>query len=244
MTRAGARTAVLAHRGNSGEAPENTLAAFRPVAATGADGVEFDVQASADGVPVVIHDLTLRRTAGDARRLADLTLAELQALDAGSWFGPAFRGERIPTLAQVLELFRPTNLVLHIELKTLEGPFQALVERVAAQVRERGLVARTVFSSFNHHTLLEVARYLPEVPRAALLSDDLIEPWAYARAHGFAALHVGSWLCREELVRGSHAAGLPVRVYTVDDPAEARRLMAMGVDGLFTNHPRRLVALR
>ena len=237
-------TAIIAHRGESSAAPENTLAAFALAIDAGADAVEFDVQASRDGVPVVIHDEELARTTDGQGPVGEHSLAELQALDAGGWFAPAFRGERIPTLAQVLALLRPTPLQINIELKTTICPYAGLVPAVVALVREAGLVARVVLSSFNHNSLLAAAALAPELPRAALSDTQLAAPWDYCRGHGFAAYHPERHGCDGELIARCHAAGIAVRVYTVDDPVEARRLMALGVDGLFTNSPRRLVALR
>src|SRR5579863_1834901 len=126
---------IFAHRGNSGEAPENTLAAFRQVAGVGADGVEFDVQLSRDGVPVVIHDETVDRTTDGKGAVAGLTLAQLQVLDAGKWFGAAFAGERIPTLEAVLEVFRGASIRVNIELKTNRTPYPGLSQKVIDLVR-------------------------------------------------------------------------------------------------------------
>lgn len=236
-------TAILAHRGNRVAAPENTLAAFRAVAATGADGVELDVQLSADGAPVVIHDETLDRTTDGAGAVRDHTLAALRALDAGRWFGEAFAGERIPTLAEVLDLFRDGALILNVELKTSIEPYPGLVPAVLAELRHAGMEARVVLSSFNHYTLLEAARLAPEIPRAALFSDVVIAPWDYARRHGFSAVHPERHGCDAALIRSCHEAGLAVRTYTVNDPAEAARLLALGVDGIFTDDPAALVPL-
>ena len=238
------KPAILAHRGNTAEAPENTLAAFEAVAATGADGVEFDVQASADGQPVVIHDEWVERTTDGKGAVGELSLAELKRLDAGSWRGPEFAGQRIPTLDEVVALLRPTALTLNIELKTSIVAYPGLAEKVVAAVRGAGLSERVILSSFNHHSLLEAARLAPEIPRAALLSDGWIEPWLYAEAHGFSGLHPEYRSCTTEMVRACAARGLAVRPYTVDGEQEFRRLAEMGVDAIVTNDPRRMVALR
>ena len=238
-----ASTAIFAHRGNRVAAPENTLAAFRAVAATGADGVEFDVQLSADGKPVVIHDETLARTTDGAGAVRDHSLAALRALDAGRWFGDAFVGERIPTLAEVLDVFRDGEQILNVELKTSIEPYPGLVRAALAEVRNAALEARVVLSSFNHYTLLDAAWLAPDMPRAALFSDVLIAPWDYARHHGFSAVHPERHGCEAKLIRSCHEAGLAVRTYTVNDPREAERLMALGVDGIFTDDPAALMPL-
>jgi len=215
---------IIGHRGNAGEAPENTLAAFRQAIALGADGVEFDVHLSRDGVPVVIHDESLERTTSGRGRVSDATAAALAALEAGAWFDPP--------------------LAVHIELKTARFPYPGLVPAVLAAVSAAGLTGRTVLSSFNHHTLREAMGLSPRLPCAALLDGRLLEPWDYAARHGFQALHPFHPAVDEAFVRECHGRGLVVRPYTVDDPVEVARLRGCGVDALISNHPRRLLALR
>ncbi|HKI97071.1 MAG TPA: glycerophosphodiester phosphodiesterase [bacterium] len=239
-----AATRIIAHRGASSQAPENTLAAFRAAVALGADGVEFDVQGTRDGVPVVIHDPTLERTTNGHGAVAGASAAELGALEAGGWFVPPHPGERVPALEAVLALLAPTALELHIELKTARIAYPGLVPAVVQQVRAAGMGGRVVLSSYNHHSLLEARRLAPEIACAALTYEVLIEPWRYATQHGLQGLHPQHTTVDAELVRAAHAAGLAVRAYTVDDPEEAGRLMALGVDGIITNQPARLLQLR
>lgn len=238
------RTRIIGHRGAPWEAPENTLAAFRAAIVAGADGIELDVQATRDGVPVVIHDPTLERTTNGRGLVRDATAAELAALDAGAWFQPPRPGECVPTLDAALALIAPTGLELHIELKTAHVAYPGLVPAVLQAVQAAGLSERVVLSSFNHHSLLEVRRLAPDVACAALLYEVLIEPWRYGTQHGFRALHAQHLTIDEALVQASHAAGLAVRAYTVDEPEEARRLLGLGVDALITNEPARLLRLR
>jgi glycerophosphoryl diester phosphodiesterase len=237
-------TQIIGHRGNAGEAPENTLAAFRQAIALGADGVEFDVQLSRDGVPVVIHDELLERTTSGRGPVGGATAAELAALEAGGWFDPPCAGEGVPSLAAVLALLAPSPLSAHIELKTARVPYPGLVAAVLAAVSAAGLADRAVLSSFNHHTLREAMGLSPRLPCAALLDGRLLEPWDYAARHGFQALHPFHGAVDGTLVRECHARGLAVRPWTVDDPAEAARLRACGVDAIITNQPRRLLAPR
>lgn len=237
-------TKVIAHRGNAGEAPENTLAAFRQAIELGADGVELDVQASREGVPVVIHDETLERTTDGRGPVAERSLAELQALDAGSWFHERYAGERIPSLEAVLELLRPTSLLVNIELKTAVAPNPGLAEVVIRQVEVLGLRERVVLSSSNHYTLLEARTLAPHVACAALVDDHMIAPWLYVRANGLQALHPNVHAVTPHLVKSCKQYGVPVRPYTVNDERTAARLMAWGLAGLITDHPGRLLALR
>ena len=230
---------IFAHRGNSGEAPENTFAAFRQVQDAGADGVEFDVQLSRDGVPVVINDERLERTTSGTGWVRDHTLAELQALDAGRWFAPDFAGERIPTLREVLEFFRATDLRIHIELKTRRFFYPGLAKLVIDHIKEFDLGPRVVVSSFNHMSLEEARALNPQLEYAVLSSDPMIEPWRYVREHGFQAFHPSVTVVDEALVKGCHGAGLRLRPWVVDDPSDVARMEALGADGIYSNHPRR-----
>ena len=138
---------VLAHRGYSGKAPENTMAAFELALAAGADGLELDVHITKDGEVVVIHDHTLERTTNGRGRVEELTYSELAQFDAGSWFGEEFRGQRLPKLSEVCELIRGTDKIFNVELKTGVG-FQTLTEKVAELIVAYDLVHKTIISSF------------------------------------------------------------------------------------------------
>lgn len=235
---------IIAHRGNASEAPENTLPAFGQALEMEANGVELDVHLSRDGVPVVIHDERLERTTSGSGLVAEQDAAALTALDAGGWFDPPFSDVRIPLLAEVLDLFAHTEFEVHLELKTTHRPYPGMARKVAAMVLERGMESRVVVSSFHHPSLLEVREAAPALPLAALLYGDLIAPWEYALQHGFQGLHPGFRSVDAELAGQCRARGLALRPYTVDDPLEAQRLMALGVDGIITNVPRRMLALQ
>ncbi len=236
------RARIIAHRGNSSEAPENTLAAFASAAGLPADGVELDVHLSADGVPVVIHDARLERTTNGRGEVSALRAEALEALRAGLWFDPPFPEEGVPRLESVLALLAGSALEVHLELKSGEQPYAGLAGKVAEAVTRQGLDGRVVLSSFDHAGLAAAAREAPHLPRAALVSARLAEPWHYLRRHGFEALHADYRAVDAALVEGCHEAGLAVRVYTVDDADTALRLAAMGVDGIMTNVPRRLLS--
>ncbi|HEY9089295.1 MAG TPA: glycerophosphodiester phosphodiesterase family protein, partial [Anaerolineaceae bacterium] len=154
------RPLVLAHRGASAFAPENTLAAFRRAVELGAHGVELDAKLSADGHIVVIHDQTVDRTTNGSGKVRQKTLAELRELDAGSKFRPAFAGETIPTLEEVLESVGRQCLV-DVELTNYASPFDPLPERAAALVRRMGLQAQVIFTSFFPGNLARARRVLP-----------------------------------------------------------------------------------
>jgi glycerophosphoryl diester phosphodiesterase len=143
-----AGTLNIAHRGASAAAPANTMAAFEKALALGADGIELDVQLSADGVPVVIHDFTVDDTTDGSGKVARMTLAQLEQLDAGSYFDPAFAGERIPTLEKVLEVMG-NRLLLNIELKGFSLFDKGLERAVIGLIEQHALRSRVFLSSFN-----------------------------------------------------------------------------------------------
>ncbi len=234
----------IAHRGASGVAPPNTLAAFRRAADLGADGVELDVHLCADGVPVVIHDFTVDGTTDGTGRVRDLPLATLRELDAGSRFDPAFAGERIPTLEEVFAEVGG-RLLINVELKSMPGnDYPGLEAAVAALIRRHGLTDRVLVSSFNPFALQRFRREMPEVPvgflyetaplsRAARLAAALVRLRPQA-------LHPWWGLITPETVRRAHARGRRVVAWTVDDPEAMARLVAWGVDGIITNYPNRM----
>ena len=232
---------IYAHRGNSGEAPENTLEAFRQAIAIGADGVEFDVQLTKDGVPVVIHDETVNRTTDGVGAVQDLTLQQIQALDAGKWLAAKYSGERIPTLEAVLALLKDSGLRINIELKTNRVPYPGIARATIELVRKHGLERRVQISSFNHQTLREARQTAPDLEYAVLTADQMLEPWTYVKHYGFQGFHPGGYAVSEEVVRRCHDSGLKVRVWTVDDPKHAEEFARIGIDALITNHPRRFI---
>lgn len=185
------RPRVVAHRGASAAAPENTLAAVTAAVARGADAVEVDVQSSRDGVPVIVHDFDLARTT-DVRKLrpdranapvSAFTYAEIRSLDAGSWFGPAYAGERVPTLEQVLEALRPSGTGLLLELKNpTSNPH--LVAQVAEVLGCFSYGVDVTVQSFDGEALRSFGRLVPDVPRALLVRNaprhPVLEAWASA----------------------------------------------------------------
>jgi glycerophosphoryl diester phosphodiesterase len=229
---------IVGHRGASGMAPENTLAAFQAAVDLNIDGVEFDVQRSRDGHLIVFHDDDVDRTTDGHGAVYDLTLAELKALDAGSAFDARFRGERIPTLEETFELLRPTDLLLFVELKD-PWRFPGMEEAVAELIRRYDLVERVQVRSFHHACLHTFFRIAPEIP--------LSELW-FERLPGddevtFKVIDALHRLYTPENIAHIHQRGQLVTAWTVDDLDEARRLMDAGIDSLTSNHPNRLMTL-
>ena len=229
----------FAHRGASHDAPQNTLAAFRLAREMGADGVELDVQASKDGEAVVIHDFTVDATTDGQGAVKDKTLAELKELDAGSWFDTWFAGERIPTLEEVL-VGVGHQLLLNIELKTKGLRNADLVAEVVRLIEDHNLVHRVIVSSFNPLALRRVKKLNHHIPTGLLyyfdLSAHLLRTLLVLVANPD-ALHPAKDLVSQEYMTWAKERGYRVNVWTVDEPAEMERLVALGVDGIITNRP-------
>lgn len=232
----------FAHRGASRHAPPNTLAAFTKAIELGADGVELDTHLSADGVPIVMHDLEVDATTDGKGPVKDKTLAELKELDAGSSFDPAFAGERIPTLSEVFEAVGQ-RLLINIELKTLSPRANGLEPVVAELVRKHGLEKRVIFSSFNPFAIRRIKKLLPQAPAGLLYAPDLP---IYLRRAWLAPLcphearHPHYGMVNATSMRAFRARGYYVNVWTVDEPGEMRRLISLGVDAIITNRPEML----
>jgi glycerophosphoryl diester phosphodiesterase len=229
---------VIAHRGASHVAPENTLPAFRAGVEAGADFVELDYRHSEDDRLVVLHDKTLDRTTdavatwgGRDFAVAQESLARLRALDAGAWFDARFAGARLPTLDEALQVIQPGSLTL-IERKA--GDAAALV----TLLRREAVVDRVVVQAFDWDFLAELARLEPRCRLAALGSKEL-SPDRLERLSTIGVVAIG-WSKRDVtagLVSAAHGGGLEIWVYTVDDTARAQALVALGVDGIITNRP-------
>ncbi len=201
--------------------------------------VEFDVKLSADGHVVVMHDATVDRTTDGQGHVHRMSLAALKELDAGSSFSPDFRGEKIPTLAEVFAEFG-TKLFMNVELTNFQTPFDDLVPRVTTLIREHHLESHVLFSSFLSHNLRKAARLMPEVPRGLLAWRGWLGAFArsfLAMRGSHAALHPHVRDVDQGLVDRAHNRGKRVHVYTVNDPQEMRRLRNWGVDGIFTDDP-------
>jgi glycerophosphoryl diester phosphodiesterase len=229
----------LAHRGASAVAPQNTLAAFERAAALGADGVELDVRLSSDAVPVVIHDATVDATTDGSGRVAAMTLARLKRLDAGAWFDPAFAGERIPTLEEVLEAFGD-RLLLNIELKSAGLRDDALERAVAALIKQHDVSERVLVSCFNPLALRRIKQLAPHLPvgllTAAETSFALRRRWSASIAP-HEARHPEHTIVDADYIVWARQHGYRVVTWTVDEPDEMRRLIDLGVDGIITNVP-------
>lgn len=237
---------IFAHRGASAHAPENTLAAFELAIQQNADGIELDVKLTADGQVVVIHDATVDRTTGARGRVKDLPLTDLRSLDAGSFFAPNFKAEKIPTLEDVFEAVGRRTLI-NVELTNYNTPRDHLVESVCMLVKKFNLQKRVMFSSFFASNLSKAGGYLPEVPRGLLAKPWLLGAWARSFGYAFGkyqALHPNLKDITPEQVQRVHRLKGRVHVYTVNRAEDMRRLFGWGVDAIFTDDPQLAVRVR
>ena len=238
--------AIFAHRGASAYAPENTLAAFETALMQNADGIELDVKLSADGHVIVIHDATVDRTTGAHGRVKDMSLADLRALGAGSFFSEKFQSEKIPTLDEVFEAVGK-RIFINIELTNYNSPRDHLVENVCTLVKRFELQKRVMFSSFFAFNLSKARRYLPEVPRGLLAFNGVLGAWA--RSFGFAfgkyqALHPHLNNTTPQQVQRVHRLNRRIHVWTVNAEQDMRQLFNWGVDAIFTDDPQLAVQVR
>jgi len=229
---------VIGHRGAAAYAPENTLASFREAKRRGASWVEFDVKLAACGTPILMHDSSLKRTAGLDRLASELSWAEIAKLDAGSWFGPQFAGERVPSFEQTIACLIELGLGANVEIKPCAGREVETAVAVVEMLRQSWQALPPVLlSSFEDASLAAAHEAAPKFPRAILI-DELGENWR-RRAEGVQALGVntnGKKLAAERAAEISRA-GYALSVYTINDPAQARALVAMGVDCVITDAP-------
>ncbi|WP_411112200.1 glycerophosphodiester phosphodiesterase [Streptomyces sp. c-19] len=240
MREAGAPPTVIAHRGASSAAPENTLVSDEVARRGGAVWIENDVQPSKDGVPYILHDTTVDRTTDGTGRVRALTSAQLDALDAGSWFAPAYAGARVPTLAAQLADLRERGGKLLLEIKGRHT--HAEVARIVQDVRDQGMTGRVFVQSFDIPSLRYAHELAPELPIGLLRSTLDADPVALAEELDLDAYNVSdaALSTRPRVVRDLHAAGVAVNVWTVDSPARWKALDALGVDGIITNRPTEL----
>ncbi|MFJ7125495.1 glycerophosphodiester phosphodiesterase [Streptomyces sp. NPDC098101] len=237
---AGAPLTVFAHRGASSAAPENTLVSDEVARRGGAKWIENDVQPSKDGVPYILHDATVDRTTDGTGAVRSLSSEQLDALDAGSWFAPAYAGARVPTLAAQLADLRERGGNLLLEIKGRHS--RAEVARIVREVRDQDMAARVFVQSFDVTALRYVRELAPELPLGLLRDTVDADPVALSGELGLSAYNVSHVALerRPEVVGALHAAGVAVNVWTVDAPARWKTMDALGVDGIITNRPAEL----
>lgn len=250
---------IIAHRGASAFAPENTLAAFRKAFEAGADGLEFDVRLAKDGVPVVVHDAHLKRVAGKNLLVSELASAELRNTDVGSWFNrknprradERFSRETVPTLELFFDFLGDYAGLLYLELKCEGAETLPLVEAVAKIVNRSKLLSRIVVKSFDLEAVSLARSRMPEVRAAALFEPKFSTIFArpirlieLAQAAGADELSLHYSMAKPRIVREAARRNLPTIVWTNDRPAWVERAARIGVAAIITNDPAKMLAAR
>lgn len=234
---------IYGHRGASGYAPENTLEAFQLAMDMGADGFELDVHLSRDGKLVVIHDETVDRTTDGTGLVRDLTLAQLKKLNASNGMAD-YRDTKIPTLAEVFALVQNTRHIVNVEIKTDEWFYPEIEEKCLALAQEMGVEDRVIFSSFNHHTLVNLRRLHPNVKLGALFGDILMDPWEYIQKLNVDYVHPMKMnIYLPNFVSDAERLGLGINMWTINDVPTMRACLESDA-GIITNYPDVAVSLR
>jgi glycerophosphoryl diester phosphodiesterase len=236
---------TIAHRGASGHAPENTMAAFRRAVELGAHFIETDLQITRDARIIAIHDFTLDRTTNGKGQVHLLPLDQIRALDAGAWYSDdraaAFSGERVPTLKEILDFAKEHDVIFYLEIKS--GPAWGIEHAVVAALRDQIASARVVILSFDPATLDSVHRLDSTLMTGFLFehpSSDLVERTVRAGARQLVAR---GDLITLDVVEKAHSAGLQVVAWTINETEQMQRLIATGVDGMITDYPDRLLSV-
>ncbi len=227
---------VLAHRGASAYAPENTEPAFRKAIELGADGVELDVHLCKDGHMVVNHNFDVDHNSNGLGLIEDYTLKDLKKLDFGLWKGAEFKGTPILTLEEALEIVKGMKLI-NIEIKSAQTPYPGLTEKVCELVRKMSLSEKVIISSFHHSAALESHRCRKDLPVGLLYDKPIFNPARYAARMGAQAIHPYNALLSKNQVRIAKELGIQVNVWTVDKPKRALTLQNWGCDAVITNTP-------
>ena len=231
------KTKIFAHRGASGYAPENTLAAFQKAVDLGADGGELDIQLTKDDQIVVIHDETIDRTSDGKGWVKDYTLEELRAFNYNRT-KPEYKHADIPTMREVFELLKPTGLFINIEIKTGVVFYEKIEEKILALTKEMGMEDRVCYSSFNHYTVTRIHELKPDAEVGFLYADGPIDMPSYGVKHGVNALHPALYnLQYDGFVKECKEKGLKLNVWTVNERPYMEMCCQYGVDAIITNYP-------
>lgn len=235
------------HRGFSGKAPENTMAAFvMAVETPGMDGIENDVQLTKDGEVVIIHDEKIDRTCTDGATgwVKDYTLEELKQLDFSYIYKGEVERQPIPTLREYLELLKNRDTLMNIELKTGVFEYEGIEQKVLDLLMEYDMVERTIISSFNHYSVLRMKELCPEMKCGLLADTWILNAGAYVKAAGCEYYHPEFWNVTEELAPEIYAEGIGINTWTVNEEEDIRRMIERGVNSVIGNFPDRVSRIR
>jgi glycerophosphoryl diester phosphodiesterase len=250
---------IIAHRGASSEAPENTRASFQKAINAGAEGLEFDVRLTKDGIPVVFHDASLRRIAQKKDKISDLSISELRKIDIGSWFNSkhsdkydaAFANERILTLEEFFKFLDGYKGSLYLEMKCKNRDAKPLVEAVAKVVKDSGLLEQLVLKSFKLEAVKLTRKNLPGATTAALFAPKILN-FFKKRCHIIEKaedckanqLSIHFSMATKKLVEKARLRGFSTVIWTADNPIWVKRAENVGIEAIITNNPERLLNKR
>ncbi len=237
------KTKIFGHRGASAVAPENTLEAFALAMEQGADGIELDVQMTKDGQLVVAHDEVIDRVSDGRGAIRDYTLEQLKQFSFNKTH-PEYKDAKIPTLEEVLEFVKSSDLIVNIELKTGVYWYKKIEEAVADLVQAMGMEDRIIYSSFNHYSVQKMKQLCPKAETAYLYSDVMLHVEEYAKNTGVKGLHPALYHVKmNDFLEQYQKSGLAVRVWTVNEEADIRFLIEKGVDAIITNEPEKAIRI-
>ncbi len=239
------KTNILGHRGAMGDRPENSAISFKKALSDGADGIEFDVHLTSDGVPVVIHDEKVDRTTNGSGLISKMTFQEIKELDIVFKQGQIQnKKEKILSLEETLELTASESKLINIELK--QGPviYPGLEEKVVELIKSFNIEDKVIISSFNHYSIKMLKDIYPDIECGLLYMAGIYQPWVYARRLGVEAIHPFLASINEELVQACHENNILVNVFGANDSASISKMLSIGVDCIITDYPGLAVGLR
>jgi glycerophosphoryl diester phosphodiesterase len=231
------KTKVWAHRGASDYAPENTLEAFELSVKQEADGIELDIQLTKDGEVVVIHDETIDRVSDSQGYVKEYTLKELKQFNTNKHF-PEYGKVLIPTLEEVYQLIKPTNLIINVELKTSINFYPGIEEKVIKLARKLGMEDRVLYSSFNHYSLMKLKEINEDVKTGILIQDAIVDIPGYAFKLGVDAIHPSLNLLKlPNFIKNSKEKNIAIHPWTVNEEEDIKMLVENEIDAIITNKP-------
>lgn len=234
---------VIAHRGASAYAPENTMAAFTKAAQLGIKWVEFDVMQAETGEPIIFHDDLLDRTTNGHGDVSTFSYAYLRSLDAGAWFNSLFSGEKIPSLMQVVDFLQEAKMSANIEIKATHGQDEKLVQRVFKEMGPLSTAPNFIFSSFSFAALRCLRQYSAHCQIGMLLHEWEPDWQDLCNSLQCVSVHVNQEIMTREAAKEIKDMGKVLLCYTVNDPKRARELFSYGVDAVFSDMPEEMVRL-
>lgn len=239
------KTKIFGHRGSAGTHPENTMISFKEAARVGADGIELDIQMTKDGVIVVIHDETVKRTTNGKNKgwVKDYTLKQIKKMDVSYKFKDKYGICEIPTLEEVFDWAKSNQLLINVEFKTGLVSYKDIEEKTLKMISDCGLENRIVLSSFNHYSLVKCRRISSTIDLAILYMEGLYEPWDYAKRLTTNGIHPYHQTINKEIVEESKHNGIAVRPFTINDEKKMKQFIDFGCSAIITDYPKKALAL-